>query len=409
MSHQAADSPRPGILMCTTETAGSGAPGIVTSARTRARLAKSVAAAATAWRLALLVAWAPLALATEPLSSTTLASPPAAPAVSAAATPPAATRTIRYDGDRVVTVPHEVTRVASSWEAQNAVIAMLGFGSRIVATTRYARDMPAFRKLVPGIDQVPLAMAGPGLLNVEELMRLRPQVLFTPSPPAPAQAAQLQRAGIAVASFRTNSLAALVKRTRITGDILGGDAVHRAASYRAYFDANVARVRQALADLPASARVSVYHSVGSPMSTSGRPSLNQDWMDLAGVRNVAEDWFGPRRTATAAVSIEQIIAAEPDLIVARRAEDARLIRTDPRWRQLRAVRNGRVYNNPKGMFWWSRETSEVALQFLWLARLAYPEQMKDVDLREETRHFYRTFYRVELDDDEVDDFLIPRG
>ena len=59
------------------------------------------------------------------------------------------------------------------------------------------------------------------------------------------------------------------------------------------------------------------------------------------------------------------------------------------------------------MFWWCRETSEAALQFLWLAKLAYPEQMKDVDLRAETRHFYRTFYQYEPDDAEVDAFLSP--
>lgn len=362
--------------------------------------------------VAITIAAAPALLARGATAATAAAAgeQAAAPATSPdalRAAPSASTRTITWYGDHTITVPQQVTRVASSWEAQNSVIAMLGFGSRIVATTRYARDMPAFRKLVPGIDQVPLAIAGPGLLNVEELMRLRPQVLFMPGPPAPAQAAQLQRAGIAIATFRTNSVAALVERTRITGDILGGDAVTRAADYRAYFDANVARVRQALEGLPASERVSVYHSVGSPLSTSGRPSLNQDWMDLAGVRNVAEDWFGGRAAATAAVSIEEVIAADPDLIVAMRAEDAQAIRTDPRWRQLRAVRNGRVHANPRGMFWWSRETSEVALQFLWLARLAYPELMKDVDMRAETRRFYRTFYQYELGDDEIDEFLAP--
>ena len=323
-----------------------------------------------------------------------------------AAAPP--TRTITYyDGARQVTVPQAVTRVASSWEAQNSVIAMLGFGPNIVASTRAARDTPAFRKLLPGIENIPLASAGGGLLDVEELIRLQPDVLFMSSPPAPAQGAQLQRAGIAIAAFRANSLAALVERTQITGDILGGAAVERARRYRAYFDANVERVNKALSAVPPSARVSLYHSVGSPLSTSGRPSLNQDWMDLAGVRNVAEDWFGGKGGATAAVSIEQILEADPDIIVAMRAGDAQRIRSDPKWRNLRAVRNGRVHANPRGMFWWCRETSEAALQFLWLAKLAYPEQMKDVDLRAETRHFYRTFYQYELDDAEVDAFLSP--
>ena len=330
-------------------------------------------------------------------------------AAGAAATSPTSssqTRTVRWYGDREITVPRVVTRVASSWEAQNAVLAMLGFGPSIVASTRFARDMPAFRKLLPGIEKVPLAISAPGLLDVEALIHLRPQVLFMSSSPAPAQAAQLRRAGIAIASFRANSLPALVERVRITGEILGPAAVERARRYEAYFQANVERVRAALADLPPEERVSLYHPLGSPLGTSGRPSLNQDWMDLAGVRNVAEDWFD-HDGRTANVSIEQVLAADPDLIVAMRAQDAEVIRTDPKWRKLRAVRSGRVLANPRGMFWWSRETSEVALQFLWLATVAYPQRMKDVDIRAETRHFYRTFYDYELSDAEVDEFLSP--
>jgi iron complex transport system substrate-binding protein len=282
---------------------------------------------------------------------------------------------------------------------------MLGHGPHIVATTRTARDMPAFRKLIPGIQDLPLAGAG-GSLNVEELMRLRPQVLFLSQRLAPAQERQLRNAGIAVASFRANSVAALRERVSITADILGPDARERAARYQAYFDANNQRVKQALARVGAAQRVSVYHAVGSPLSTSGRPSLNQDWMDLAHVRNVAEDWFGTAR-ASGEVTVEQVMAADPDVIVAMRASDARHIRTDARWRRLRAVREGRVYANPRGMFWWGRETSEVALQPLWLAKMAYPKQMAGVDMREETRRFYRTFYGYEPGDAELAEFLQP--
>lgn len=318
-----------------------------------------------------------------------------------------ASRTVSYYDDQKVTLPHTVTRVASAWEAQNSIIAMLGFGPNIVATTRTARNMPAFRKMVPSIKDVPLASLGGGELNVEELIQLQPHVLFMSSQPAPAQAAQLQRAGIAIASFKANSMSALVERTLITGDILGGDAIVHAKAYKAYFDANVEKVNKALATLPDDQRVSIYHSMGTPLSSSGRPSLNQDWMDLAHVRNVAEDWFGGKASTWADVSIEQVMAADPDIIISMRAGDAQTIRTDAKWRNLRAVKNGHVYANPKGMFWWCRETSEEALQFLWLAKLAYPKQMKDIDIRAETRYFYKTFYHYELSDSELDEFLNP--
>lgn len=318
------------------------------------------------------------------------------------------TRTITYYGNHQIVVPQTITRIATSWEAQNAIIAMLGYGANIVASTRYVRDMPIFQKFVPSIKNVPLASGGNGDdLNIEGLLRLRPQVLFLSREPTPARAEQLRRSGIAVAAFRNNSLPAIVERTVITGEILGADAARKAQKYRAYFDDNVARTSAALTKVPTEKRKKIYHAVGSPLSTSGRPSLNQDWMDLAGVTNIAEHWFGAGKNSSATVSIEQIIAADPDIILAMRSSDAKQIRKDPRWQGLRAVKEGKVYANPRGMFWWCRETAETALQFLWLAKTAYPEQFQHIDMHQETRKFYKEFYGYDLSNGEIEEFLQP--
>lgn len=318
----------------------------------------------------------------------------------------ATTRMLTYYGKHHLELPQRIERVATSWEAHNAILAMLGFGDRIVATTRIARDIPAFRRLVPGIAKASLS-ATDGMLNIEELVRLKPDVLFVAGPLPPAQLKQLNGAGIAVAQLRYNSLTALLERVRITGEILGPAAERKAREYHDYFQHNVQRVKKAMAGVPASSRLRLYHAVGNPLSTSGRPSLNQDWMDLAGVRNIAEHWFTGTHSATAQVSLEQIYTQPPDVIVAMRASDAAAIRSDPRWRNLPAVRRQQVLANPRGMFWWCRETSEQALQFLWLARTLYPDALPDIDLKKETRDFYHRFYALRLESAEIAQFLHP--
>ncbi|MCJ1902499.1 MULTISPECIES: hypothetical protein [Paracoccus] len=50
-------------------------------------------------------------------------------------------------------------------------------------------------------------------------------------------------------------------------------------------------------------------------------------------------------------------------------------------------------------------TSEEALQFLWPASTLYPDAFADIDMREETRRFYRNIYGIELVDDEIAEFL----
>lgn len=95
------------------------------------------------------------------------------------------------------------------------------------------------------------------------------------------------------------------------------------------------------------------------------------------------------------------------MIVAMNKRDADAILTSPQWAQVDAVIHHRVYVNPKGMFWWCRETSEEALQFLWLAKTLYPQRFADVDMRKETRRFYQDFFGITLSDAQISDVLNP--
>lgn len=325
-----------------------------------------------------------------------------------AETPEPPQRTIHYYGDRTVTVPATVERVATSWNAQNSILAMLGYGDRIVGTTKLVRDMPLFRQFVPSITQASLvAHSGNMGINTEALISRRAQVFFVSDSVPVAEAEALNKAGIAIVPLRYNSLAAMVERTLITGEVLGSEASRRAQDFAAYYQDNVRRVTEVIQNIPSQQRVKVYHAVGDPLTTSGRPSLNQDWMDLGGAINVAEPWFSRSGVTTVPVSLEQIFQADPDVIITMRAGDAKAIRQDAQWQQLRAVKQGRVYANPLGMFWWCRETSEQALQFLWLAKTLYPQQMQHIDMAKETHDFYQRFYGFDLTAQQVNTILSP--
>jgi iron complex transport system substrate-binding protein len=101
------------------------------------------------------------------------------------------------------------------------------------------------------------------------------------------------------------------------------------------------------------------------------------------------------------------VAARPQVIVAMNKRDADEIRHSAQWQSIDAVVHQRVVVNPKGMFWWCRETSEEALQFLWLAKVLYPARFQDIDMVKETRDFYREFFDLTLTDAQVDAILNP--
>ncbi|MGE9543933.1 ABC transporter substrate-binding protein [Escherichia coli] len=304
---------------------------------------------------------------------------------------------------------HGEVRIASPWPAQNTIIAMLGYGNNIVGTSIVARNIPLFRQSLPQIGNVAVISVNSGHeINPEQIIGLGVNLLFVSKNIVVPRTDALKQAGVSVIAFEANSLRALTLRVQQTAAVLGPDAQLKAQAYQRYFDRNVALVRERLKDLPVSQRVSLYHSMGNPLTTTGRPSLNQDWIDLAGGRNIAENWFGDnKKNSSGEVALEKIISANPAVIVAMNRRDADTIQTSPQWAGVDAVIHHRVYVNPKGMFWWCRETSEEALQFLWLAKTLYPTRFADVDMRKETRDFYQQFFNLTLSDSQISEVLNP--
>jgi iron complex transport system substrate-binding protein len=73
---------------------------------------------------------------------------------------------------------------------------------------------------------------------------------------------------------------------------------------------------------------------------------------------------------------------------------------------VKAIRNRQVVKQPIGIFIWDRPTAEAAvLHPLWLAKVAYPELFKDIDMVTEVKRFYREIMAFNLTDDQAHDIL----
>lgn len=319
-----------------------------------------------------------------------------------------AQRVVQYYQNQSITVPDSPERVATSWNAQNAILAMLGAGDKIVSTTDLVKTIPFFTEIVPAIKTASISSKGNNdTLNIETLIISQPQIFFATGKLSDAQMTALKNAGISVALLKSGSMDALLERTLITGEILGSSSHQLAKDYLAYFQRNKSLVKSAVSEISANKPMKVYHAFGSPLRTSGSPSLNHDWIALAGGVNVAEHWFDNVPSRAGDVSLEQVIHANPDVIITMYARDTEIIKNAPEWQAITAVREGRVYTNPKGLFWWCRETTEEALQFLWLATVLYPEQTAHIDISKETQQFYKTFFNITLTDQQLELILKP--
>ncbi|HWG68333.1 MAG TPA: ABC transporter substrate-binding protein, partial [Steroidobacteraceae bacterium] len=262
----------------------------------------------------------------------------------------------------MVTLPLRVNRVADPWPANNAMVLMLGGADKLVATSLQARKQPWLRRLYPRIAEVPAAFDAAGGVNVETLIGARPDVvLMAYGGSLPRWMDAIEAYHVPIVMMPNDSLDGLKTTVRMTGEVLGERESRIAAEYIRYFDANLRRVTQVTSQLPQSERPKVLHTATPGiLVVDGRDSVIDDWIRVAGGVNAA-DVVGLGRP----VSMEQVAAWDPDVIIVGTAPNQRsrqAILDDPRWRQIKAVREGRVFANPSGAYLWDRHSAEAALQ-----------------------------------------------
>ena len=166
-------------------------------------------------------------------------------------------------------------------------------------------------------------------------------------------------------------------------------------------------VTRRIAAIPDGRRPRVYYARGARgLETGFSGSINTEVLEAAGARNVSQDGGGRLGN----VSPEQVLAWDADAIVTLDPAFAASVRTDALWRDMRAVREGRVYVAPLQPFPWFDAPPGVnrLIGLRWLAGLLHPDLFPE-PMGETVRAFYRRFYHVDLDAAQVAALLAPPG
>lgn len=258
------------------------------------------------------------------------------------------------------------------------------------------------------------SLAGGGEIDREMLMVEDIQMVFSISGvPLTAsdisQADDLQYAtGIPVVLV-DGSFTNIMNAYRFVGDIMG--RVDRAEEIATYLEQVYADVKNAVSDIADEDRVSLYYAEG-PFGLATEPDLSQHAQTFveARARNVAEVPVSSSGYGMSSVSLESVIQWDPEVIIAWDAEirggAEEIIRTNPDWSDIRAVKDGRVYTMPNAPFAWCDRPPGVNrfLGLQWVANMLYPDKY-NVDMIEETKKFYSLLYWVDITDEQARDLL----
>ena len=219
--------------------------------------------------------------------------------------------------------PH---RIVSLNPSTTELLFAIGAGGRLVGRTTY--DVwPAAARTIPDL--------GPGLRpNVEAVLAVHPDlVVLYASDDNRDAARRLRAAGVPTAAFRVDRVADFERVTLALG-ALTGDSVAARATVDSVFR-TLDRVRSATASL---ARPTVFWPLyDQPLLATGGGSYLNELIEVAGGRNI----YGFMKEPSPRITFEDLMRRDPDVVLASPESRERYL-ADPRWKALRAVREGRL-------------------------------------------------------------------
>jgi iron complex transport system substrate-binding protein len=307
-------------------------------------------------------------------------------------------------GRRVV-LPEPIGRVMAASPTAEVLVFVLA-PDKLAGLSRPARRGGGAGRRVPVLAWRP--GMGPASM-AETARRLHPDLIVDAGLVTPERAAfadQVQQLTGIPYILIDDSFARMPAILRGLGSLL--DVGERARHLGRYTETAINAIRGRLLIRPADSRPHVYYGRSADGLETALPgSPEGEAIDQAGAINVAAP-LGRGHLVT--IPPAQLLAWNPEIIIAERRSFYDALRRNRTWRGLAAVRNKRVYLAPSGPFGWIDDPSGVnrLIGLYWLSGLFYPDTTQE-DLRAATCDFYDKFYGIKLTNGQIEAMVSSAG
>jgi iron complex transport system substrate-binding protein len=328
-------------------------------------------------------------------------------------------RVITDMAGREVTIPDKITKVYASDPYTTALLYSvapdLSIGMQPGCLPLRDVDKHFIRKEMADLPL--LATVSPAgeqtRVNIEAVLALKPQIALAlgGKETIPMRSGDPRRAEQRFAKFNLPVVFIDIDRIEeypagidFLGKLLGREKQARKLS--AYARDAFAQVNKAIAKVPIDKRVRVYYAESvDGLATESDQSLHVDAIRMAGAFLVHR---GEMKThqGMEKMNMEQVLMYDPEVIISQEAEFTTNVYKDPRWANVKAVKNHRIYTVPRTPYSWIDRPPSVTriLGVQWVANRLYPNVYK-VDMRKKIREFHRLFLGVEVTDADLNEWL----
>ena len=315
------------------------------------------------------------------------------------------TRTIVDIAGREVIIPANPTRTASLVGPGYEKIILLNAVEKVVITGSRSASTSWGGVVAPDYANVAITEDATNP-NIEEMIELGVEVVFYWDS-YPEVIERLDQAGIATVVTQLGSgnpksieefLEFQKREVMLFGEVLGEPYLSRAEEWCRFFDAKIAGVRSRTDSLTPDQRPDVYYVRGpEALTIHGRNSYTMWLVEMAGGNLVSRDSEIELLYTT---TMEDVVGWDPEYIFMGRVNNTDLIYDDPAFSSIQAVKEEKVFVNPKGVMAWDY-SSEGFMLMEFIAKTLHPDLFEDLDIMQEIKDYFNDWYGYELSEDEA--------
>ncbi len=320
----------------------------------------------------------------------------------------ASTRKFTDSCGREVELPANVTKIAASGPLAQQVLLTIAPEQMVGLSTKVGDKQLAY--LGNGLSDLPVygqIYGGKGDFNKEAVAEAKPDVIIDLGEAKKTIREDMDNLqselGIPCVHIES-SFDSYDQAYAKLGELLGKE--DRAAELSSYCKKAYDEVKGVVSGLSESDRAQVAYLLGdSGLNAIAKGSFQGSVVDFVANNAIEVEKAGGSGKGVE-VSLEQIAAADPKMIVFGPGSIYDSVADDPAWADVSAIKTGNYYQVPGTPYNWLSGPPSVnqVLGMQWLARICYPDKFQ-TGVEDVAKDYYKTFYGHELTDAELRDLL----
>lgn len=216
-------------------------------------------------------------------------------------------------------------------------------------------------------------------------------------------AKKLSAIGVKPVLIYNDTVDNLKKSFLIVGKLLNKE--EKAKELNAYYDEAYAAIGKHKEEVAKAKKPTVLFLRNAQLRLQGNDNFMHQALEMGGAHNPMEQVALDSNNEN--ISMEQVYKMNPDIILLSNFD--KFVPEDlynnkipgQDWSTVKAVKEKRVYKVPLGIYRWDAPGVETPLMMKWIAHTMQPEIFKEIDIKKDTKDFFKKFLNMELTEAEL--------